>query len=452
MTIGQKAWLQTALLLAVVLLSASLYWFGAVRQLVEVNTSPGLIDQSEYMKYAQQLAESGYTYIGDHNRMPLYPMFQSPFYEKWVHRKVFFAEGKYRNLALSMVLLAGLALILGRRFGRFHTLNLMLVFAFTVYIFKAGWFQAEVLFYFLNFCLFALLVSLLQAPSPAGAVLAGLLAGLAHLTKASILPGLVLFLGLLLLQQMYAWLRPGSEAANGAQHKPSYQHLVIVLLVGASFLATVFPYIRASKRVFGQYFYNVNSTFYMWYDSWNEAAYGTKAHGDREHWPDMPPEEIPSLSKYLREHTPQQILGRFASGAQAIYGEMAASYGYLTYVWLYAGALAAALLTRPRQAWETARRHGFLLLFVCLYFVGYFLLYAWYAPIASGNRLILAQFLPLLFALSLGQHSLLQERSLQVGRRRVPALTAFNLVVFLILVVDIYFILSVRVGTLVGGK
>ena len=35
------------------------------------------------------------------------------------------------------------------------------------------------------------------------------------------------------------------------------------------------PYLSTSKRVFGQYFYNVNSTFYMWYDDWPHASVGT---------------------------------------------------------------------------------------------------------------------------------------------------------------------------------
>ncbi|MCE7984836.1 MAG: hypothetical protein DYG89_26995 [Caldilinea sp. CFX5] len=134
------------------------------------------------------------------------------------------------------------------------------------------------------------------------ASLTGVVAGIAHLTKASILPGLALFLAFAGLRWGWTALQCRNPAQGGLPQR-LLSHLLPVLLVGVCFLLTVYPYISTSKRVFGHYFYNVNSTFYMWYDSWEEAKQGTRAHGARVGWPDMPPEEIPSLRKYLREHT-----------------------------------------------------------------------------------------------------------------------------------------------------
>ncbi len=68
----------------------------------------------------------------------------------------------------------------------------------------------------------------------------------------------------------------------------------MLLVVIATFLAVVFPYIQTSKRIYGQYFYNVNSTFVMWCDSSTEGWNFLNAHGDKDQWRSLPPEQLPS--------------------------------------------------------------------------------------------------------------------------------------------------------------
>jgi hypothetical protein len=428
-----------------------LYWYGAYQQMTKVNTNMGDVDQSAYMRYASDLYKSGYTYIGGRNRMPFYPFLQSLFYNPKLQSEVFFQEGKLRNLILSMLILAVLALIFFLNFKALHALNSILIIAFTVFIFKAGWFQAELLFYFLNFTMFYLMWRLLQRPSYILAILTGAVAGLAHLTKASILPGLVIWLLVASLQYLWNALRPNHPTEKSTIAFLTRSHLAVVPLVGLLFLATVFPYIQTSKRVFGSYFYNVNSTFYMWYDSWKEATKGTKAHGDRVGWPDMPPDEIPSMSKYLHEHTLAQIGLRFVNGAQAVMDQVVHSYGYFKYIAFYTGLLLLTGVWQRKRTWKLIRTNLFVFLFAIIYFVAYFLLYFWYAPIVSGNRLILAQFIPLLFAISAGLHALLNGSQIKIGRLQMETLTAINLAILCILAGDIYFILTVRVGHMIGG-
>ena len=67
--------------------------------------------------------------------------------------------------------------------------------------------------------------------------------------------------------------------------------IAALLVVSAVFLAVLSPYLRTNKRVFGHYFYNVNTTFYMWYDDWPQASVGTIKHGDGVGWPAMPADE-----------------------------------------------------------------------------------------------------------------------------------------------------------------
>ena len=151
-----------------------LYWRSAVRQMIEVNVDSGVTDQGAYIDYARQLYASSFSYSGDFNRMPLYPALQAIFLRSEMNRREIFEQGKQLNLYLPLPLLAGIALLFGRRFSGLHTLNLMLVTGFMVFIFKAGWFQAELLFYFLNFCLFLEMASLFKRPSFGLAVLAGI--------------------------------------------------------------------------------------------------------------------------------------------------------------------------------------------------------------------------------------------------------------------------------------
>ena len=428
-----------------------MYYCGAVRQLAHVNTDMRSTDQSAYMDYARNLYESNYTFIGGRNRMPIYPVLQSLFYRPGMSDEEFFTRGKYVNLVLSVGLLGGLTLILRHFFPPLHTLNLMLIIAFTVFIFKAGWFQTELLFYFVNLCLFLLMYMLLQKPSCPLAILAGIVAGLAHLTKASVLPGLVLFL--LCLGVQWAWTvhqnrRPETPVTAPGSATP---YSLVALLVGLSFLITVFPYVRTSKRIFGQYFYNVNSTFYMWYDSWAEAKEGTRAHGDRVGWPDVAPEQIPSMSRYLREHTPQQVVARLLSGGRLVLDNVVHSYGYFKYALIYAGLLVAAMRRHWSQTQRLLAANRALLAFLLAYFAAYSLLYSWYGVIIAGNRLVLAQFMPLMLVTSRGLCALLRSSQVRIGRQRVNALTAVNLVILAVVAVDVYLVLTERVGSVYGG-
>jgi len=449
---GRAHLLKAVLLGALGLILLVLYWLGGVGQLVEANDRMGATDQSAYMEYARRMYESGYTYPGDFNRMPVYPYLQSLLYSPELSGRAFFLQGKYLSLVMSLFFLAGLAFIFSRYFRPLHTLNLILVIAFLVFIFKAAYFQAELLFYFLNFCLFWSLWRLLHGPSLKIAVLAGILAGLAHLTKASILPGLILFLFFILVKGLWVVLRGRRSAQAQGAGQPARVYFLVAPVVALMFLASVYPYIQTSKRITGRYFYNVNSTFYLWYDNWNQAERGTKAHGDRSGWPDMPPEKIPSMSKYLKEHNREQILHRLTNGSRKVIKAMDRSFGYLQYIEAYLIGLVLAGAVYWRRAWRLLAADPIPILFYIAYFVVYFLLYAWYVPIATGSRLVLAQVIPLLFVVSLGLHALLGDSRLKLRGRSINTLDAANLLMLGVLVVEIYRVLTFRVWVMYGGS
>jgi hypothetical protein len=195
----------------------------------------------------------------------------------------------------------------------------------------------------------------------------------------------------------------------------------------------------------------VNSTFYVWYDSWEEAVAGTKAHGDRIGWPDLPAEEIPSMQRYLREHTLGQMIDRLATGAVDVINHVKRSYGYPKYLALYSGVLLVALALRRRRALAGLKASPFFVLFFVAYFLTYAALYFWYAPIAAGDRLILAQFIPLLLVLVSGGRWLLRGDRLILRGGSLEIFTAVNIVALGIVVREASFALTRGVYILRGG-
>jgi hypothetical protein len=429
------------------------YWFAAQEQAAQVNRNISGVDQLAYLRYyAMRMRKTDYQYVTDRNRMPVYPFLQSLFYNLDQSEDENWQRGKQVNIVLSVILLVGIYLIATRYFPPHHTLNLVVVTAFTVFVFKAGYYQCELLFYFLSLCCFLLMAKLLVQPSWKWAILTGVMLGVTHLTKASILPGMLLFVGFFGLKiigtLIRTWRRPSAETAG---RRAIGGQLLTVGCVLLCFLIVVFPYLRTSKQKFGRYFYNVNSTFYIWYNSWQEARRGTKAHGDRDGWPHLPADQIPSMGKYLRDHTTAQIMQRLSDGAKVVLQNCAQSYGYHRYVIGYAAFALLAAGIGFRRSLKDAARYGLLIGFAAAYVGSYFVLYAFYAPIASGNRLTLGLFLPLMFSLSAVAVRFGRELRIPLRRWRVSLLTAFNVLLTPLLAYDVYVILTQRITAVYGG-
>ena len=234
------------------------------------------------------------------------------------------------NIRLSLALLAVLAVIFARQFPPLVAVNLTGIVAFGYFVFKAGYAQSELLFYFLFFLTFLAFWSLLrrrERPVPLWlACAAGAFAGLAHLTKAAMFPFVALFAGVF---TVFALVGP-------ARHRGAslVRAVAVPVVVGATFLALLSPYLVNSKRTFGRYFYHV-TLFYVWYDNWAQASVGMCRHGDGVGWPDMPADQIPSAAKYWRSHTVGQIAARVAGGFKDMAVRSYRTYGYLKYVVLF---------------------------------------------------------------------------------------------------------------------
>ncbi len=219
------------------------------------------------------------------------------------------------------------------------------------------------------------------------------------------------------------------------------------------------PYFLESKERYGQYFYNVNTTFYMWYDNWYEARTGTKAAGDREGWPDLPDDEIPSLSKYLSEHSLDQMRGRIRYGWRRYLADSCTDpashryFGYCIHLRLgaaivVAGAFALAWHRRLRLSRREFQTGVFALLFVGIYALGAL----WYWPLAGSPRIIQAVLIPILwtFGVVIDAAWLKTQCAVIAGRRIKLVDLAYGALLILALC-QVYEIAAFRAVNLYGG-
>jgi hypothetical protein len=423
-----------------------------------VNTSKARGDQTGYLWDAENVYANWHgrqppTVIGERNRMPLYAGFLALFYRPDISDPDFFEVAKRANIYLSLGLLVALALIFFRQLPPPAAVNLTGIVAFGFFIFKAGYAQSELLFYFLMFITFLGCWHLLRTAHGWRAVgLAagtGAAAGLAHLTKAAMMPFVTIFLA------VYggATLVRAIRGAARTETRDAAWRAAAAVALAVAFLAVLWPYLSTSKRVFGQYFYNVNSNFYMWYDGWAQASVGTLLHGDGVGWPSMPDAELPGPGRYWQEHTVGQIARRVGSGFVDMGVKSYQMYEYLPYLLLYGGMFLIVLATRRQIVGTMLKRDPALAVFLGAYAVLYLLAIAFYYPTSGTGtgRFLLAHLTPLFFALSV----LFSSERLARVPWRIGSLTfglgTFNALVMALLAVDVSFHLWPRLMTTYGG-
>jgi hypothetical protein len=384
---------------------AAFYYLGATEHARRVNVDRGRADQSGYLWDAVAVHGNWQgnppVLIGERNRMPIYPGLLALLYEPDLSPDIFFERGKRLNILLSMALLAGMWLVARRFLPPLAAFNFLLVVAFGYFIFKAGYVQCELLFYGLLFGAFVCFARLLTLePGRTAAVLAlagGVVCGLAHLTKASALP----LAGLFSVISTGAALVEFARSSGTAGWKRLAARAVVLSIFAVAFLGTLYPYISNSKRVFGHYFYNVNTTFYIWYDDWPSASLGTYQHGDGVGWPRMPPDQLPSMRRYLREHSVHQIADRLLDGFRDMVVVTYERYWIVKFLALYSGVAVVAAIRRRDAFAALLRDHLPLAVFLLCYAGLYLLAVAFYKPISgTTGRMILAHVAPLVFALS----------------------------------------------------
>jgi hypothetical protein len=447
-------------------LFAALAWFyvaGATMHAERVNWFKARGDQSWFLHIAQ-VEYRNWHGIGPpqmlrRNIMPLYPAYLALFYDPGISDPDYFIIAKRWSIRLSLALLVALGVVFARYLPPLVATNLTLIVAFGYWVFKAGYAQPELLYYFLLFLTFLACCLLLRERRPARsvglAIGAGVLAALTHLTKAA----MPLFLGVFLVAYTFgelvrlreSRLRGAAEWREGVRR--TAWRLVAALALVACFLAVLFPYISTSKRVFGRFFYNANTTFYVWYDTWGEAGADMKDAGAETEWPNRPAGDLPGPARYWRTHTVGEIAERFVEGFRNMVDRSCHTYWYYPFVLLYA-VYAGALVTANRRSFSgLLRRHASIALFLALYAFAFLLASAFYNPIsATGTtRYIIAHLTPFFFVLAyFTTMEPFGHTTWRIGGMSIRTLHG-DLVISAVLAFSIVFVLWSRLETTYGG-
>jgi len=387
---------------------AAFYYVGATEHARVINVSRVRADQSGYLWDAVGVyggrhgAPAGL--IGERNRMPVYPWLLSWLYDPAMTPDQFFLVAKAWNIRLSLVLLVAMWFMVRRYLPSLASFGFILVVGFGYFIFKAGYAQVELLYYTLFFLTFLACCRLIESRGPTetmvAAIVAGTLAALTHLTKAAVLP----LVGCVLTAYGGQAIAPLIRRARAGSAAP-VRAVVLRVCAGAlfvvCFLGVLSPYLVNSKRVFGQYFYNVNTTFYVWYDDWPSAASGTYQHGDGVGWPQMPASEIPTMRSYLRQHSAPDIAVRIGDGIREMATVSYTRLWYFKWVTMYLLFGVVAVATTWTDVAGIIRRHAALAVFLLLYAAAYVPAVAFYKPISGTTlRMLLGHVAPVLFVLS----------------------------------------------------
>jgi hypothetical protein len=418
----------------IVLLILTIYGFEAHARRRAMSTPASLGDQGAYLGYARHLYESNYTVVEDRNRMPVYPFLLSLIYRPGLSETEFLTRAQTFNVNLSILLLLLLFFIFRKFFPPLQAVALLAATAFGVFIYRAINAQTEVLFYFISFCAFLLLLRMLIAPRWWLAVLAGATVAVAHLTKASVLPALVIWIAVFLAQMLW-----NLRERRGSGWNDAWRRVGLLMVVIATFLTVVSPYIRTSKRIYGQYFYNVNSTFVMWCDSSSEAWEFLSAHGNKDQWRSLPADQLPSFAKYWREHSVAQIARRLIRGSLNMATQNAMVIGYYKFVVALVATAVVLWARRSGRARQLFADKPFAALFCVLFFTGYFVLFAWYDAIVNDTRFVLSIFLPFVFAASIFVMHLGKGRVVAIAGRPLPFEQFFPGILLCLALIDVLY-------------
>ncbi|MBK8904388.1 MAG: glycosyltransferase family 39 protein [Anaerolineaceae bacterium] len=327
-------------------------------------------DQRDYLKIALWVSEGGA--FTDSNRNPLYPLLLVPFASEEI---AFFTSAKLISMLLGLL---GLGVVFGvgwRVVGRGGALLVIGLLAVTaVYLEASAYVNVEVLLVTLFVTAWYAGARALVAQAPARwFALAGVLAGLCYLAKGTGLLLVPMMLGTLILQPFtqfaaqsrWRWLRqPGSW------------------LFLAAFVLVAAPLWLYNLRTHDSLLYNINTTHYIWLDSWEESYV-------------YPGDPLPTSSSYLQTHTIAHMAERLWNGLGLLpnqWYEAVRPFFFSDALGWGTAVTAIGLSMVVLVGWTTRKKRPALwpvYLYTLLGILASVLLFSWYHPISDGPRFVL---------------------------------------------------------------
>ena len=263
-------------------------------------------DENAYLDHVKTiLLSDNYWYLGDRNRMPLFNYFLSLFYDLNLSELENYYNLKIANLTLTSVLSFLFFLKINKKFeNKFILLNL----SFFILIIPTFALVHQLLvesIFFLGFCLLLIYFEqFYDNPSKENSIKLGLAGATVYFLKYT---GLTVFFAISLFTVIFGLI---SKKKN---------YIKKFLIVFLTFFIIISPYLYENYSNFNKHiFYNVNSEFHIWADSWEEIVNGVRANNDRIGWPTMEESELPSFSKYVSEHTLSDVINTFSYGFKSI--------------------------------------------------------------------------------------------------------------------------------------
>ena len=376
------------------LMIACAYVWAAKEQKAQLNLSATAGGQMPYLVYAQRVAEDGlFGHFGDRNRMPLIPILTSLVYDPdW---DTFVERASWAAIASSMLVLTGVGAVAYFSLSVAGATAFTLIVAATVFFPQASFVQADLAYYGLFFCMWWTTARLVHESGVGRAVAAGTLLGVTYLTKASALLALpILIVVLAAKSAVSAWALRRRTGSTPSILRP----LIAGAVATAFFSACTTPYLLNNHARFGRFFYNVNTTFFVWCDNWRQAKGFMDEYQIDRRYPQAPIEAIPGPLNYWRTHTPRQIAQRLAYGCRTL-GKLAWEGPYAKYVVLLVLGCLTLSVTRRVEAMRVWHEYRWPILLTAAMLAGYFLAYAWYVVVAYGDRFVASLLLPAMFAM-----------------------------------------------------
>ena len=263
-------------------------------------------DENAYLDHVRTiLLSENYWYLGDRNRMPIFNYFLSLFYDLNLNELKNYYNLKIANLALTSFLSMLFFLKLNKKFqNKFIFINLSF-FVLVIPIFALVHQLLVESIFFISFCLMLVYFDqFYNEPSTQNGIKLGFAGAFCYLLKYT---GLTVFFAISLFTVIFGLLNK----------KTIYIKRFIIVFF--TFFILVSPYLYENYTNFNNHiFYNVNSEFYFWADSWEEIVDGVRANNDRVGWPTMEESELPSFEKYVSEHSFSDVYNRFLFGFKSI--------------------------------------------------------------------------------------------------------------------------------------
>ncbi len=420
--------------LALIVLGSGVYFVAlALANASHVNVDPVRHDQQAYLDQARMLAETSFHGFTNRVEMPIFPYILALFYSPRLDPTGWFWRGKVVAIGVALVVSMFFALLARRLLPASAARLVTIVCVFYVFLPRAAYVQVEVIYYFLALSALLALVSFVRTPTFPRAALAGALAAIAWLAKASFLLPLGVFTATFVVRELVAALRGGSR-------RDLALHLATAAVVVVTFAALVYPYARKSREWCGSYLYNTSATYVIFCDGWEDFVARMASLGSPADWWKLADKtNVPSMSRYLATHSVLQVFAREIVGLALVVGNFlltpcapfAIALGVTAAVVLRRRPDVRARLFRwdPRAPW----------LPVVAYFVVHALALGFYGVIGANARFSLSVVVPGFVLLAMGmspQGDLLWQRAERLTTRLAVAGLA---VVVPVLMFTVYF-------------